>query len=101
MKPDGNTKMKTFDKMIFNGQNILQGFPEGLAKVVDFLNEKATEGKFSFSDSLPYWEDNEFIIDPLGLQLDGDGYYFAVSLAYLASLREGHVVFPEGINEWR
>ena len=93
--------MKTFDKMIFNGQNILQGFPEGLTKVVNFLNEKATEGKFTFSDSLSYWEDNEFIINPLGLHLDGDGYYFAVSLAYLASLREGHVVFPEGTNEWR
>lgn len=86
---------------MFNGQNILQSFPDCLTKVVEFLNDKAASGEFTFSDSLSYWEEKESVIDPLGLHLDGDGYYFAVSLAYLASLNNGHIVFTEGANEWR
>lgn len=86
---------------MFNGQNILPGFPENFTKVVGFLNEKATMGEFSFSDSLSCWEDNESIIDPLDLHLDGDGYYYAVALAYIASINDGHVVFSEGTNEWQ
>lgn len=86
---------------MFNGRNILPGFPEDLVKVVDFLNEKASSGEFTFSDSFTEWENNEDIIEPLRLSLDGGNYYFAVSLAYLASLNDGYIVFPADVNAWR
>ena len=87
--------------MSFNGRNILPGFPDGLVKVVRLLNEKAESGEFTFSDSLSYWKGKESVVNQLGLKLEGDGYYYAVSLAYLASLKDGHVEFPEGSIVWR
>lgn len=86
---------------MFNGQNILPDFPEGLAKVVNFLKEKATAGEFVFSDSFSEWESNENIIEPIGLGIDGDNYYFAVSLAYLAHINNGDLEFPENTYIWR
>ena len=86
---------------MFNGRNILPGFPEDLIKVVNFLNEKASSGEFAFSDSFTDWEDNEDIIEPLRLSLDGGNYYFAVSLAYLACLNDGHLVLPSDVNAWK
>lgn len=86
---------------MFNGRNILPGFPEDLIKVVNFLNEKASSGEFAFPDSFSEWEDNENIIEPLGLNLDGGNYYFAVSLAYLACINDGHLAPPSDINAWR
>lgn len=86
---------------MFNGRNVLSDFPEDLTRVVNFLNEKAILGEFIFSDSLSYWADNEDIIEPLGLKWDGGGFYYAVSLAYLAHLNGGHITFPEGMKEWR
>lgn len=86
---------------MFTGQNILPGFPEELTKVVNFLNEKAAIGEFEFCESYSYWEDNENIIDSLGLSYTGDTYYFAVSLAYLSAKCNGKLVFPEKLNHWR
>lgn len=86
---------------MFNGRNILPGFPEDLMKVVNFLNEKAASGEFSFSDSFMEWEDSEDIIKPLGLNLDGGNYYYTISLAYLACLNDGHLVLPSDVNAWR
>ena len=60
---------------MFNGQNILPDFPEGLSKVVNFLKEKAAAGEFVFSDSFSEWEDSEEIINPIGLGIDGDNDY--------------------------
>lgn len=86
---------------MFNGQNVLPNFPEGLSKVVNFLEEKASLGEFVFSDSFSEWESNEDVINPIGLGIDGDNYYFAVSLAYLAHLNNGHLIFPEKTHIWR
>lgn len=86
---------------MFNGQNILPDFPEGLSKVVTFLKEKAAAGEFVFSDSFSEWEDSEEIINPIGLGIDGDNYYYAVSLAYLAHLSNGRLIFPEETYIWR
>ena len=86
---------------MFIGKNILPGFPEELTIVVNYLNEKAALGLFSFSDSFLYWEDNESIVDSLELKLDGGSLYFAVSLAYIASLNDGIFEFPEDTREWR
>lgn len=85
----------------FNGKNVLPEFPEDLSKVVNFLLSKADKGEFTFYDDLSYWDDHEDIVEPLGLGLQGDAYYFAVSLAYLATLHEGSIVFTEKDNEWR
>lgn len=89
-------------KIMFIGQNILPDFPEALTKVINFLNERASSGEFVFSDSFSEWESKEDIIDPIGLGIDGDNYYFAVSLAYLANLNNGHLIFPEKahIGRW-
>ncbi len=86
---------------MFNGRNILSGFPEGLSNVVSFLLSEADKGEFTFCDELSYWDDHEDIVEPLGLGLQGSAYYFAVSLAYLASLHNGSIVFTEKDNEWR
>ena len=85
---------------MFNGRDILPGFPEDLIKVVNFLNEKASSGEFIFSDSFMEWEENDDIIKPLGLNLDGGNYYYTVSLAYLACLNDGHLVLPSDVNAW-
>ena len=86
---------------MFNGQNILPDFPEGLSKVVAFLKEKAAAGEFVFSDSFSEWENNEEIINSIGLGIDGDNYYYAVSLAYLAHLNNGRLTFPGETYIWR
>ena len=44
---------------VFDGRNILPGFPEKLVKVIDFLNEQASTGEFVFCDDFDYWEDKE------------------------------------------
>ena len=75
---------------MFNGQNILPDFPEGLSKVVIFLKEKAAAGEFVFSDSFSEWENNEDVINSIGLGIDSDNFYYAVSLAYLAIFGGGH-----------
>lgn len=87
--------------MVFTGRNILPGFPSELTKVVSFLKEKADAGEFVFGDSFSYWEENEFIVDSLGLQMDGSGYYFAVALAYVAHLKNGNINFTKEVNVWR
>lgn len=85
----------------FIGKNILPGFPEGLSTVVSFLLSKADQGEFTFCDDLSYWEEQEDIVEPLGLGMEGKAYYFAVSLAYIASLHDGTMEFSEKDNEWR
>ena len=79
---------------MFNGQNILPDFPEGLSKVVIFLKEKAAAGEFVFSDSFSEWENNEEVINSIGLGIDSDNFYYAVSLAYLAYLNKIGFVSP-------
>lgn len=86
---------------MFTGQNILPGFPEELKRVVSFLNERTEQGEFVFSNDPEYWEDHEDIIDSLGLTHLGNGYYFAVSLAFLANQCDGNLVFPKEANIWR
>ena len=85
---------------MFNGRNVLTNFPGDLTRVVNFLNEKAAQGEFFFSNSLSYWEDNVSVIDSLGLNFGGR-LYFAVSLAYLANLNDGNISFPDGVKERR
>lgn len=85
---------------MFNGRNILPDFPENFVKVINFLNEKESSGEFTFSDSFKEWEDNDDIIESLGLELEGENYYYAVSLAYLVCLNDGHLIFPSDINIW-
>ena len=71
-------------EVMFNGRNIMPNSPEDLTKVVNFLNGKADVGEFEFSEKPSYWAKHEGIIKPLGLGHDGAGYYFAVSLAFIA-----------------
>ena len=78
---------------MFDGRNIRPGFPEELTIVVSFLNEKAAAGEFEFCDSMTYWEKNERIIRPLGMGHEGGGYYFAVALAFVATQKDGNLVF--------
>lgn len=86
---------------MFTGQNILLGFPENMKRVVQFLKEKQGRGEFVFSESPDYWAEHQDLVDSLGLGLDAGGYYFAVSMAYMASLNNGTVIFPEKSNVWR
>lgn len=86
---------------MFDGQNILPEFPDELIKVIEFLNNKANLGEFEFCDSISYWNDNEDVIQSLGLGIDGGKYYFAVSLAYIANLKNGNIVFSNNDNVWR
>lgn len=86
---------------MFNGRNILPEFPNELIKVIEFLNSKANLGEFEFCDSISYWNDNEDVIQSLGLGIDGGKYYFAVSLAYIANLKNGNIIFSENDNVWR
>lgn len=87
--------------MMFNGRNILPNSPEKLTKVVNFLNEKTDAGEFEFSETPSYWAKHEKIIRPLGLGHDGAGYYFAVSLAFIAVKNDGRIVFAEKDYVWR
>ena len=87
--------------MIFNGRNIVPNSPEKLTKVVNFLNEKAEVGEFEFSETPSYWAKHERIIRSLGLGHDGAGYYFAVSLAFIAVKNDGRIVFAEKDHVWR
>ena len=87
--------------MIFNGRNIVPNSPEELTKVVNFLNEKADVGEFEFSETPSYWAKHVRIIKPLGLGHDGAGYYFAVSLAFIAVMNDGRIVFAEKDHVWR
>ena len=87
--------------MIFNGRNIIPHSPEELTKVVNFLNEKADVGEFEFRETPSYWAKHEEIIKPLGLDHDGAGYYFAVSLAFIAVKNDGGIVFTEKDHVWR
>jgi len=88
--------------MMFDGQNKLQGFPNDLIEVVDFLNKKTAAGEFGFRDSISFWEDNESIIEPLGLEHVGSGLYFAVGLAYIAYLNNGIITFSkkDNVRKW-
>ena len=87
--------------MIFNGRNNIPNSQEELTKVVNFLNEKGDVGEFEFSESPSYWAKHEGIIKPLGLGHDGAGYYFAVSLAFIAVKKDGNIVFTEKDHVWR
>ena len=87
--------------VMFDRRNILPSLSNEHIKVVDFLNEKAAVGEFEFSDSVFYWKDNETIIKPLGLRHNGGGYYFAETLAYIANIEDGDIVFSEYDNAWR
>ena len=86
---------------MFDGRNTLHRFPNELAKVVNFLNEKVAAGEFEFCDSISYWSKNEKIIRPLEMGHDGGGYYFAVALAFVATQKDGNLVFSEKDNVWR
>ena len=86
---------------MFDGRNTLHRFPNKLAKVVNFLNEKAAAGEFEFCDSISYWSKNEKIIRPIEMGHDGGGYYFAVALAFVATQKDGNLVFSEKDNVWR
>lgn len=86
---------------MFDGQNILPSCPENLKRVVQFLKDKQAQGEFVFSDSPEYWAEHEDLVDSLDLGIDSDGSYFAVSMAYLASLNNGKVFFSEKSNVWR
>lgn len=86
---------------MFNGRNIIPNLPEELTNVITFLNEKANDGEFYFSENPSYWAEHEDFIKPLGLGLDGAGYYFAVSLAFLAVKNDGNIVFAEKDHVWR
>ena len=86
---------------MFDGRNTFHGLPEELTKVVNFLNEKAESGEFEFCDSITYWEKNEKIIRPLGMGHEGGGCYFAVALAFVATQKDGNLVFSEKDNVWR
>lgn len=86
---------------MFNGRNIIPNSPEELNKVVNFLNEKAIVGEFEFCDTPSYWAKHEEFIKPLGLGLEGAGYYFAVSLAFIAVKSDGNIVFAEKDHVWR
>lgn len=87
--------------MIFNGRNIIPNSPEKLTMVVNFLNEKTASCEFEFSEIPSYWAKHEGIIKPLGLGHDGAGYYFAVSLAFIAVKKDGNIVFTEKDHVWR
>ncbi len=87
--------------MIFNGRNIIPNAPEELTKVVYFLNEKADVGEFEFSEKPSYWAKHEGIIKPLGLGHDGAGYYFAVSLAFIAVKKDGDSAYQRENQERR
>lgn len=87
--------------MMFNGRNILSNFPEELTKVVNFLNEKESLGEFEFNEMPSYWAKHERIIEPLGLGLDGAGYFFAVSLAFMATKNDGNIILFEKDHVWR
>ena len=86
---------------MYTGQNIIEGLPADLTKVVTFLNEKATTGEFVFSDSFSEWEEAEDITRPLGSKIDMGGYFFATGLAYLANKANGKLVIPTETNIWR
>ena len=86
---------------MFNGRNILSGFPQELKKVVNFLNEKADKGEFVFSDFFEEWANKEEIIKPLNLKYEGDSCYYAASLAYIASENDGIIKFPKEFSVWR
>lgn len=88
-------------EVMFNGRNIMPNSPEDLTKVVNFLNEKADVGEFEFRETPSYWAKHEEIIKPLGLGHDGAGYYFAVSLAFIAVKNDGGIVFTEKDHVWR
>ena len=79
----------------------MSGFPEELVKVVNYLNEKDRSGEFKFRDSISYWEDNEQIIIPLEMGHEGGGYYFAVALSFVATQKDGNLVFSNKDNVWR
>lgn len=87
--------------MMFNGRNIMPNSQEELTKVVNFLNEKADVGEFKFSETPSYWAKHEGIIKLLDLGHDGSGYYFAVSLAFIAVMNDGRIVFAEKDHVWR
>ena len=86
---------------MFTGQNIIDGLPDDLTRVVTFLNEKATTGEFVFNDSFSEWEEAEDITRPLGSRIDMGGYFFATGLAYLANKANGKLVIPTETNVWR
>lgn len=86
---------------MFTGQNNLQQLPEGLSKVVEFLNEKSATGEFVFSESFESWAEHEEIVKPFGSRVEYSGYYFAVSLAYISYKKGGKIAIPDDVNIWR
>ena len=87
--------------MVFNGKNIIPGIPEEMAKIVTFLNEKAAFGEFEFSNSIEAWNAGDDVIAPLGLGYEADNFYYAIALAYVATMCNGNVEIPEGVNVWQ
>lgn len=86
---------------MFTGQIVNPGLPEELRKVLAFLIEKVECGDFIFSDDPEYWVEHEDIINVLGMGYVGSGFYFAISLAHLASVFDGNLIFPSRVNIWR
>lgn len=76
-------------------------FPDELIKVVNFFNKKAAVGEFKICDSASYLQDNEDIVKPQRLGYDDVGYCFAETLAYIANLEDGNIVFSENDNVWK
>ena len=86
---------------MFNGQNILPGFPEKMVQIVTFFNEKVAKGEFVLGDSIEAWNGKDDVIDELKLGYEADSYFYAIVLAHVATANDGNVDIPDGINVWR
>ena len=86
---------------MFNGRNRVAGLPDELDRTIAFLLEKESEGSFQYSGSVEDWESAaEFIREPLNLGYRSHDLAAAVGLAYIACLNDGHIDFPEDLNQW-
>ena len=85
---------------MFNGRNRVAGLPDELDRTIAFLLEKESEGSFQYSSSVEDWESAaEFIREPLNLGYHSHELAAAVGLAYIACLNDGHIDFPEDVNQ--
>lgn len=88
-------------KLVFNGRNRVAGLPTDLDRTIAFLLAKESEGFFQYSGSVEDWESAaEFIREPLNLGYRSHELAAAVGLAYIACLNDGHIDFPEDVNQW-
>ena len=88
-------------KLVFNGRNRVAGLPTDLDRTIAFLLAKESEGFFQYGGSVEDWESAaEFIREPLNLGYRSYELAAAVGLAYIACLNDGHIDFPEDVNQW-